>query len=334
MWFRLSAFFIALFSSQLLWAVAINYPGDSLSQGAQYISTSTRVQDWHYSAEFVGNAKGEPIDELDRGFTSAHDKGYGFGTDITYLVGVTDRLNLGIRYGYLYEKADTKIDSTTGNNLEGEIVAEGGTDLTILGTYKIDANSTWDAEIQLPICSSSSVEDVCTSRPAAPANSQQAGKAGGQGNGYYGLKFGVSSNWLTVMDTHWTGSLYAQAIVSDNVFGEKVSAPFTFGGQFGAIMPIKPNHNWTLMLQVERMLEYSGYSEQLQTQVNYGQQSLVALNGQYLWDIMNRVQLKPFVNLAVRQKPSQSFFENDLKRRIDYSAGTLVTLGAQLSASF
>jgi outer membrane autotransporter protein len=82
------------------------------------------------------------------------------------------------------------------------------------------------------------------------------------------------------------------------------------------------------------MLSYSAYSTQVQNKVDYGSQSRVSLTLEYLWDVFNQIQLRPFVDVAVVQRPSETFTLNDQRSRFEYTAGTQVTLGAQLSAAF
>ena len=248
--------------------VAYNLPGDSLSAGQQYVASSFSVNDWYSSGSFVGNAQRDAIDDNARGFSRAHHKGYGFTSDLTYMLGITDSLTLGLRYGYGFDKGSTKIDDTIGDQVESELISEGATDLTVLAKIKRHAHSTWDVEVTLPICSAESVQDVCTSRPAIPETVDQSGEAGGQGNGFYGIKLGISSNWVGVSDQHWLASASIEGALADEVYGHKVSSPVTFAAQFGIYSTLEARHHWSLMVDVRKMLEYSAYSEALQTEVD------------------------------------------------------------------
>jgi len=331
---RILTFYALVVASGVSHSVAYNLPGDSLSAGQQYVASSFSVKDWYSSGSFVGNAQREAIDDTARGFSRAHHKGYAFSSDLTYLLGVTDTLTLGMRFGYEFDKDSTKIDATIGDQVESELVSEGGTDLTVLAKLKRHAHSTWDLAVTLPICSAESVQDVCTSRPAIPKTVDQSGEAGGQGKGYYGIKLGMSSNWIGLNDQHWVAGASIAGALADEVYGNKVSAPVTFAAQFGLYNTLMARHHWSLMVDVRKMLEYTAYSEALQTEVDFGEQSHLGLTAQYHWQPFNGVQIKPFAELATRELASEKFVSNDLERHIEYTTGTLFVLGAQLSASF
>lgn len=334
MWFRISSVLLLSALSSVIFAKPLNLPGDMLSAGEQFASTRITMSDWYNSADFIGDSTPIPIDDTQRAFSDANHKGYGFSTQLTYVLGLSEDINLGLRYGYRYEKNEASIDSAAAAEIEGDWINEGGTDLTLLGRYRLHSGTSVDVEFQMPICSASSFSSLCTSNLAVPENSQQTGRDGGQGDGYYRLKTGVASNWVTEMDTHWLGDAYMAITLADDVFGEKVSSPFVFGASFGGIFQLEKNHQWVGKLSVQRMLEYSGYSEQLQTQVNYAQQSQVAFDFEYLWDFLGPLQLRPFAQLAIVQLPTQSFYVNNKKRSLEYTAGTQVTLGAEIRASF
>ncbi len=331
---RLSLITALTFFSAFSSAGSLNYPGDMLSAGQNYVSSSVTASDWYYAADFIADASIAEIEDPLRGFSDANNNGYGFTTHLTYMLGLTDDINVGIRYGYIYEKEDASIDASSGNDIEGEIISEGGTDLSVLVKYKIFKGLSLDGEIELPICSANQVSALCQSKHPVPKNPNQAGSAGGQGNGFYRIKTGLSANWLTEMDTHWLGRLYVSATLSDDVFGEKTSSPFVFGASFGGTFYIKPNHNWMAHLTVERKLEYTAYSDQIQTQVNYGKHSSMSFEADYMWDWKSNIQIKPFAIFSIIQRPTQKFVVNDKDRRLEYTAGTQVTLGTELSLSF
>lgn len=330
--FLILAFFVlfSLFSN----AASYQLPGDHLSQGQQYVASDMAIEDWYSGASFVGNAQREAIDDNARGFSGANYKGYGFSSRLTYLLGVTDDLTIGLQYGYEYDKNAIDVVDGVGDQIDGELVAEGGTDLTILAKFKRGRHSTWDAALILPVCSSEAMSDVCSSRPAVPRNSEQDGAIGGQGDGFYGVALGVSSNWISLTDLHWFGRAQVLGFISDEVYGQKVSAPLALHAELGLLMNIQPRHDWSLALQVGKKRPYSGFSEFLQTQVEYGEQSHIALKGAYHWQVGPRVQFKPFAQFAIRDLPTEQFAENGLLRRIEYTAGTQFMLGAQISANF
>ena len=322
------------FASAFSNAASLDYPGDMLSAGQNYVSTSVSASDWYHAADFVEDASISASEDSLRGFSDASNNGYGFTTHLTYMVGLTDDINVGIRYGYVYDKEDAKIDSNSASGIEGELISEGGTDLSVLVKYKIFKGLSLDGEIELPICSSRDVSDLCQSKHPVPQNASQAGSSGGQGNGFYRIKTGLSANWLTEMDTHWLGRVYVSATSADDVFGEKTSSPFVFGASFGGTFYIKPNHNWMAHLTVERKLEYVAYSDQVQTQVNYGKHSSLSFEADYLWDWTSSIQVKPFAVLSVIQRPTQKFAVDGQDRRLEYTPGTQATLGTELSMSF
>jgi hypothetical protein len=339
MWHRTFIAVLLLLSSTFSFSAGQNFPGDTLAAGQQFASTSMSVSDWYYAADFIGNAslfndEGEPIEDTDRGFFDASNKGYDFTTYLTYMFGLSNDITLGLRYGYIYQKDESDIFAPSFSNLTGDWKTEGGTDLTLLGKYRLDQTTSADFSVQLPICSSSSVSELCNSKPAIPENSQQSGRSGGQGSGYYQVSGGLSSHWLTALGTHWMGSLFASATVADDVFGEKVSAPFIYGASFGGIFPLRQNHQWTGTIRLQRNLSYDSYSVQLQEQVNYSESSILSFRGEYLWDFMTRVQLRPYAEFAIDQLPTQSFVTNGEKRTLEYTAGTRLTIGAELRATF
>lgn len=332
MWLRASTVFSLALVSQFSLSQTLNFPGDMLSAGQQHAKTEVSVSDWYAGGNYIDDASVAAIDDLDRGIVDARGKGYGFLTQLTYMMGLSSDLNLGLRYGYVYEKSNGSIDGDSGNNLEGNWVNEGGTELSVLANMRVNDLAIWENEIQLPICSGSS--SVCKTRLAAPQNSQQSGRSGGQGQGFLAIKTGLAANWFTEMDTHFLGRVYTSAALSDKVDGEKVSAPITFGASFGTIMPLQLHHQLTGTLSLDYMLDYSAYSTQVQSKVDYSSQSRVSFKTEYLWDVLNNVQVRPFVDLAVVQRPSETFRVNGQRARIEYTAGTQVTFGAQLSAAF
>ena len=82
------------------------------------------------------------------------------------------------------------------------------------------------------------------------------------------------------------------------------------------------------------MLEYSSYNTQAQGKVSYGEHSSLVLRGEYQWDFMSKVQLRPFVDLAMIQDPAVSFTSGGQRRTIEYTSGTKVTIGTELRATF
>lgn len=330
---------LLLLISTVSYSAGQNFRGDTLAQGQQFASTSMSLTDWYYAADFIGNtalfdSEGEPIQDPARNYADAKGKGYDFKTTLTYMFGLTNDLTLGIQYGYVYQKDETSIDSTLGGDIEGDWVTEGGTDLTFNGKYRLDETTSADAFLQIPVCSSSAASDFCNSKLPLPENSQQDGYSGGQGKGYYRFGGGVSSHWITEMDTHWMGSLFAAATISDDVAGNKVSSPFTYGASFGGIFPIQQNHQWTIELMIERMMAHKAYSPQVQQEVSFSEHGIVSVKGEYLWDFMARLQLRPFARMEMVQNPSLKFTRNGVGQRLEYTAGTRVTLGAELRATF
>lgn len=339
MWQRISSISILLLLNSYSYSAGQNLPGDTLAAGEQFASTSVSMSDWYYAADFLANAsrfddEGDLIDDTRRGEATAKNKGYDFTNYLTYMFGLTSDITLGFQYGYIFQKDESDIDAPGFEVLSGDWKTEGGTDLRLLGKYRLDESTSADLSVQLPVCSSSSLSDVCNSKPAIPTNSDQSGRSGGQGDGYYQVSGGVSSNWITEMDTHWTGSLFASATLSDDVFGEKASAPFTYGASFGGVFFLRKNHQWTGTLQVARSMSYSAYSVQLQENVDYSGGSVVSFKGEYLWDFMSKVQLRPFAVVAIDQQPTQSFTTNNEKRTLEYTAGTKITIGTELRATF
>jgi hypothetical protein len=332
MWLRSSTALSLALLSQVSLAQPLNFPGDMLAAGQQQASTKIAMTDRYSGGNYIDDASVAAIDNLDRGITDAHGKGYGFVTELTYMMGLSSDLNLGVRYGYVYEKSESDIGDATGDNIEGDWINEGGTELSLLGNMRLNRFATWENEIQLPICSSSS--SVCKTRLASPQNSKQAGRSGGQGQGFLAVKSGIAGNWLTELDTHFLARAYTSAALSDKVNGQKVSAPITIGASFGTIMPLKLHHQLMGTLSLDYMMDYSAYSTQVQSKVDYGSHSRVSFAVEYLWDVFNQIQIRPFVDLAIVQLPTQTFTLNDQRSRLEYTGGTQVTLGAELSASF
>jgi len=58
------------------------------------------------------------------------------------------------------------------------------------------------------------------------------------------------------------------------------------------------------------------------------------IRAEYLWDFMAKLQLRPFVNLAMVQEPAMAFTSGGVRRSIEYTSGSKVTLGAELRATF
>jgi hypothetical protein len=193
MWLRSSTILSLAFISQFSSAQLLNFPGDMLAAGQQQVSTNVSMTDWYAGGNYIDDASIAAIDDLDRGIVDARAKGYGFLTELTYMMGLSSDLNLGLRYGYVYEKSNGSVDGESGNNIEGDWVNEGGTELSVLGNIRINRLATWENEIQLPICSRSS--SVCKTRLAIPKNSQQSGHSGGQGQGFLAIKSGIAANW-------------------------------------------------------------------------------------------------------------------------------------------
>ncbi len=328
---RLSALIVFFMGSPAL-AQPLNYPGDMLPAGQQEVSTHLSMTDRYAGGNYIDDASLAAIDNLDRGIVPARHKGYGFQTDVKYLMGISSDLNVGFQYGYEYTKSNGGIDSDAGNEIEGEWVNEGGTDIRLLANVRMTELAIWENELQLPICSADS--SVCKNRVASADNSVQSGQSGGAAQGLLAYKAGLAANWLTEMDTRWLGRAYGSAALSEEVDGKKVSSPITFGASLGTVMPLAMHHQLVGTLAMDYMFDYSAYSAQIQQKVDYGKQSRVSFKLEYLWDVMNQLQLRPYMGVSITQLPSETFVIDGQRRRLEYTGGTQVTLGAQLSASF
>ncbi|MFT6153873.1 MAG: hypothetical protein ACJAYK_000751 [Crocinitomicaceae bacterium] len=333
MWFRFISFLIFSFSS-LINAQGQNFLGDTLAQGQQFVSVEVSMSDWYSGGDYVNNASTTGINDSLRGFSSANTKGYGAKTLLIYKYGLTQDISLGVKYGYNYQKNEMNIESFEGGAFTGDWIIEGGSDLSILGAYGLDESSSVDFFIDLPICSSEKLKGLCQNKLATPDNAIQMGESGAQGKGFYRFGMSLSSNWITEMDTHWMGSIFASAASSDKINGQKVTAPFTYGASFGSVSQIKLNHAWTGMLRLTRMFDYVSYSTQAQAKVKYNDHSRLAFTGEYLWDFMPNAQLRPFVEFAMVQLPTQSFNSEGQRRSIEFTSGTNVIIGLILNTTF
>ncbi|NVK37619.1 MAG: hypothetical protein HWE18_06830 [Gammaproteobacteria bacterium] len=323
---RLSAL-IAFVIASPVFAQPLNYLGDMLPAGQQQVSTELALSDRYAGGNYIEDATVAAIDDLDRGITSARTKGYSVKTDITYLMGISSDLNVGFKYGYEYQKSNGGVDGDAGDGIEGNWVNEGGTDISLLANMRISEIAIFENQLQLPVCSADS--SVCKNRVAAAD-----GQSGGAAQGLLAYKAGVAANWLTEMDTRWMGRAYASAAMSEEVDGKKVSSPISMGASMGTTFPLAMHHQMVGTLSMDYMLEYSAYSPQVQRKVAYSEQSRVSFKLEYLWDVMSQMQLRPFVDVAITQQPSQTFVMDGQRRRLEYTGGTQVTLGAQFSAAF
>ncbi len=360
MWLRFSLPLILCVLNSTASAAALDLPGDTLVKGQQFIGSETSISDWHYAATFVSDtdtvSEGEKcrteeetdvgdiapctLDDSARGIADGNNNGYDFGTSITYLYGVTSDIAVGVRYGYQYEKDDSDIDSgaPAAADLQGDIQNEGGTDVALMGMYRIVDGVALTVDLVLPICSSDSASSLCNSDRAQPDNDSSSGASGGQGNGYYQLSGELAANWLTELDTRWYGRVFSSITLSDDVMGKKASSPFIYGFGFGNAYSAFGNHNFLTEITLVRAMEYSAYSDQVQADVRYSRGSSLAMKTDYLWNWLPNVQIRPFLDIALVQQPSMRFeseFEETTDSRgLEYSTGTHITLGAQLRANF
>ena len=363
MWLRFSLPLILCALNGTASAAALDLPGDTLVKGQQFIGSETSISDWHYAAKFVSDtdtvSEGEKcrvdtttdvediepctLDDTARGIADGNNNGYDFGTSITYLYGVTSDIAVGVRYGYQYEKDDSDIDSGTDEapaaaGLQGDIKNEGGTDVALMGMYRIVEGVALTVDLVLPICSSDSASSLCNSDRATPKNETSSGASGGQGNGYYQLSGELAANWLTELDTRWFGRVFSSVTLSDDVMGKKSSSPFIYGFGFGNAYSAFGNHQFLTEITLIRALEYSAYSDQVQSDVRYSKQSSLAIKTDYLWNWLPNVQIRPFVDFALVQQPSMrfetEFADTTESRGLEYTTGTHITFGAQLRADF
>ena len=357
MWLRFSLPFILCAINSTASAAALDLPGDTLVKGQQFVGSETSMSDWHYAAKFISDTDtvsyGETkcpdseeadgsctLEDKDRGIVDGNNNGYDFGTSITYLYGLTSDIAVGVRYGYQFEKDDSDInsDAAAAADLQGDIQNEGGTDVAIMGMYRFADGIALTLDLQLPICSADSSESLCNSDRARPSNDSSSGASGGQGSGYYQLSGELAANWLTELDTRWYGRIFSSVTLADDVMGYKSSSPFIYGFGFGHAYSAFGGHNLLTELTLVRALEYSAYSDQVQADVRYSRQSSLAIKTDYLWNWLPNVQVRPFIDFALVQQPNMRFeteFEDNTESRgLEYSAGTHITMGAQVRASF
>ncbi len=136
--------------------------------------------------------------------------------------------------------------------MQGDLKTEGGTDITLLGKYKLADGIALNLGLVLPVCSADAADFYCTSTPAKPKNSVSNGQSGGQGKGYYQLNSELATNWLTQMDTRWFARVFSSITLSDDVFGNKSSSPFVYGFSFGHAYSIANVHNLLSELRLKR----------------------------------------------------------------------------------
>ncbi len=207
-----------------------------------------------------------------------------------------------------------------------------------MGMYRIADGVAATVDIILPICSADSAGSLCNSDRAEPENDSSSGSSGGQGDGYYQLSAELAANWLTELDTHWYGRVFSSITLSDDVMAKKSSSPFIYGFGFGNAYSAFGNHNFLTEITLVRAMEYSAYSDQVQSTVRYSRASSLAIKTDYLWNWLPNVQVRPFIDFALVQQPSMRFeseYEGTTESRgLEYSTGTHITLGAQLRANF
>jgi len=325
---------LGLMASSTVLSAPLNYPGDMLSAGQQQVSTEISVVDRYVSGDYIDNANKDFTEILERDITSANRKGYGFRGELSYWFGVHNDINVGVRYGYAYDKYETSIAGSQGDAYEGDWKNEGGTDITLLGKYRYAKNTAIELELTIPACSGSDKQALCSSRLGRPQNSTQSGISGGQGEGMFQVKTGIAANWVTPMDTHWAGRVYIKGGVSSDVDGQKVASPIALGGSFSGIFSLAENHQWMLSLGVERAFTYSAFSQQVQQRAEYSTGSQLGINIDYIWDFMPQLQLKPFIHVKTVQVPGERFKVDGQWRKLEYSAGTNTSFGASLNAYF
>ncbi len=334
MWLRFSISTLICALAAQANASPLNLPGDTLAKGQQYFSSSMSMGDWHYSGDYIGVATIEEKENSQRGIVGSKNNGYQFSSVLNYLYGFSEEISVGVRFGYRFEKEDSSIEGTQAPGLQGELKSEGGTDVSILGVYKFQDGTSLSVDLVMPVCSASASESVCNSKPSKPKNTVSEGQSGGQGDGYYQLNGELAVNWLTVEDTYWYATAFSSITLSDDVFGNKASSPFVYGFSMGHAYSMGDGHNFITEFKLARALQYSSYSEQVQAEVNYSEQSSLGLKTQYIWKWLPTVEVRPFVGVAIVQQPNMKFVSNDVDRRLEYTGGTFVTLGAQLRASF
>jgi len=334
MWLRSSLLISLYLACNPAGAAALNFPGDTLAKGQQFVSSNMGMGDWHYSGEYIGVATVDEKENSQRGIVGANNNGYSFSTVINYLYGVNDDLSVGLSYGYRFDKEDSEISGTQAPSLQGELKSEGGTDVSLLGVYRLLDGIAASASLVLPMCSASAVDAVCNSEPAKPKNSVSEGESGGQGGGFYQLNGELAANWLSEEDGRWFARLFSSITLSDTVFGNKASSPFVYGFGIGHAFSVFENHNLITQFKLTRGLQYSAYSEQVQADVSFSESSTLGFKTEYVWTWLPNVQVRPFVDVAIVQRPDMKFVSEEVDRSIEFTGGTYVTLGAQLRASF
>ncbi|EAT11250.1 hypothetical protein HF888_00080 [Bermanella marisrubri] len=315
-------------------ANSLDHPGDMLSTGQQTVINEVSVSDWYASGEYIDNAEKDFSEVFDRGIADARKKGYGFTTLVNYWLGVSRDLNLGVRYGYAYDKYDVEVSGNDAVAYNGEWKNEGGTDIDLMAKYRYNDISVFEAEVRIPGCQGTSRGVLCSSKLGRPGNSEQSSVSGGQGQGHFSMKLGMAANWITPMETHWAARAYVEGGISDEVGNAKVQTPIRIGGSFAAIFNENTEHHWMLSLNLMRQHNYDVYSEQVQQEVDFGSASRLSIRGDYFWDVMPILQVRPFAEFAIEQHPNASFDKDGVARRFEYSGGSHVKLGAQLVAHF
>ena len=334
MWLRFSLSISVYLVSTLAFASPLNFPGDTLAKGQQFASSAMSMGDWHYSGDYIGVATVEEKENSQRGIVGTTNNGYSFSTVLNYLYGFNEDISIGVRYGYRFDKEDSDIEGTQAPGLQGELKSEGGTDVSLLGVYRLTDGVAVSVDVVLPMCSASAASSVCNSEPSKPKNTVSTGQSGGQGNGYYQVNGELAANWLSEDDERWFARLFSSITMSDQVFGNKASSPFVYGFGVGHAYSMGDGHNLISQFKLTRALQYSAYSEQVQSEVRYSEQSSLGFKPEYVWNWLPTVQLRPFVDVSIVQHPNMKFVSNDVDRSLEYTGGTYVTLGAQIRASF
>jgi hypothetical protein len=334
MWLRTSLLIPLYIACSSASAATLNFPGDTLAKGQQFVSSSTGMGDWHYAGEYIGVATIAEKENSQRGIVDSKNNGYSFSTVINYLYGLSDDLSVGLSYGYRFDKEESTISGTQAPGLQGELKSEGGTDVSLLGAYRLLDGVAANVALVLPMCSASAVDAVCNTEPAKPTNTVSKGESGGQGDGYYQLNGELAANWLSEDDERWFARLFSSITLSDSVFGNKASSPFMYGFGIGHAYSVGEGHNLISQFKLTRGLEYSAYSEQVQADVSYSDQSSLGFKTEYVWSWLPSVQVRPFFEVAIVQQPDMTFVSNAVDRSLEFTGGTYVTLGAQLRASF
>jgi hypothetical protein len=308
---------VPLLSFPLL-AMAAQYdlPGNVLNQGEHFLRANTELVQWHNTGDEIANA--DSPDAADRVSSRVRDDGEQMYLRITYALGMTPKWTLGAQLGQGQRQTDTEIN-TAGGGFSGRNESSGMEDIAFFSRVALGEGGAFTTRVDLP---------TAAATPAKTEWNTQAGQSGALGRGYAVLHLGLEANWVTELQTQYTGSLGLKLADSRQVDGLTYTEGNSLSLAFGRVFALEQNARFVLTTGYEHIFAHQEEGHKI------GDGMSVYVSGEYKQQIYQQWFIMPYLNLSMTQPGIETFDLSGKARQVEYMGGTETQLGVSVVSQF